>query len=353
MATSMTSYEQQAWEKLIADERSRRSSWRTRGAEKVAGAVSAAGVAAKRIPGAEWVADGLDDAVHTALNGAVKAVFMPAVASVSIERRIKRLRKHHPEVGDASPFEVLDLSALDKGRPKQNLPLVGAAGAVVASVAITGAEVSSTVSGGATAGVVVLAIVGDVTASLALLGRSIAEVAVHYGYDPNVPEEEIFLMGVLSYSTASSVQGKAAALAALSRLSQEMMRQAVWKELEKDVLVQVIQRVFRSIGVRLTHRRLAQVVPVVGGVVSAGMSYDMLDRALRDATRIYRVRYLAEKHGLSFDEWVDKATANDAADLSEAAEVDEEPIDVEAEMQAVIREQGHTRQGELPRTEDH
>lgn len=160
---------------------------------------------------------------------------------------------------------------------------------------------------------------------------------------PSVPQ---------AHSTASSVQGKAAALAALSRLSQQMMRQAVWKELEKDVLVQVIQRVFRSIGVRLTHRRLAQVVPVVGGVVSAGMSYDMLDRALRDATWIYRVRYLAEKHGLSFDEWVDKATANDAADLSEAAAVDEEPIDVEAEMQAVIREQGHTWRSELLRSED-
>ena len=337
MTTSMTSYEQRAWEQLIADERSRRGSWRARGAEKVSAMVSSAGDAVKMIPGAGRVTEVLDDSVRTALNGAAKAVFMPAVSSVSIDRRIKELRKQHPEIGDASPFHVLDLRALDKGRPKQLLPFMGAVGSSVASLAITGAEVSSTVSGGATAGVVVLAIAGDVSASLALLGRAIAEVAVHYGYDPNEPEEEIFLMTVLSYSTASSLQGKVTALAALSRLSQQMMRHAAWRELQRDVLVKVIQTVFKSIGVRLTQKRLAQVVPVVGGAVSAALSYDMLDRALRDSTRVYRVRHLAEKHGLSFDDWVERTMANDAAGPLDDEATDEEPIDVEAILRSTIK----------------
>jgi len=352
MTTSMTSYEQQAWEKLIADERSRRGSWRGRGADKVSEMMSAAGDVVKRIPGAERVTEALDDSMKVALNGAVTAIFMPAVSSVSIERRIRGLRKQYPEIGDASPFEVLDLRALDKGRPKQILPVIGAIESAVVSLAITGLEVSTAVSGGATAGVVVLAIVGDVSASLALLGRAVAEVAVHYGYDPNEPDEEIFLMGVLSYSTASSLEGKAAALTGLSRLSQQMMRHATWKELEKDVLVKVIQRVFRSIGIRLTQKRLAQVVPVVGGVISAGLSYDMLHRALRDATRVYRVRYLADKYGLSFEDWVERAVADDAAESSHDDDIiDEEPIDVEAVMRAVIDEHDHADPDEAPRTE--
>jgi hypothetical protein len=352
MTTSMTSYEQQAWEKLIADERSRRGSWLGRGADKVSVVVSAAGDVVKRIPGAERVTEALDDSIKVALNGAVTAIFMPAVSSVSIERRTRRLRKQHPEIGDASPFEVLDLRALDKGRPKQILPLVGAIGSVTASLAITGVEVSTTVSGGATAGVILLAIAADVSASLALLGRAVAQVAVHYGYDPNEPDEEIFLMGVLSYSTASSLEGKTVALAALSRLSQQMMRHATWKELQRDVLVKVIQTVFTKIGVTLTQRRLAQVVPVVGGVVSAGLSYDMLHRALRDATRVYRVRYLAEKYGLSFEDWVKRAMANDAAESSRDDATDEEPIDVEAVMRAAMREDDHAGPDEAPRTED-
>lgn len=338
MTAGMTSYEQQAWEKLIADERSRRTGWRSRGADKVSGVVSAAGHAVKRIPGAERVTEVVDDSVRAALNGAAKAVFMPAISSVSMERRVRSLRKQYPEIGDRSPFEVLDLRALDKGRPKQLLPLIGMIESAGASLAITGLEVSTTVTGGATAGAVVLAIAGDVSASLALLGRAVAEVAVHYGYDPNEPEEEVFLMGVLSYSTAASLEGKTAALAALSRLSQQMMRRAVWSELQRDVLVKVIQKVFATIGVRLTQKRLAQAVPVAGGIVSAGLSYDMLDRALRDATRVYRVRYLAEKYGLSFDEWVERATAHEVSSSSYEPASDEEPVDVEAILHETIDE---------------
>ena len=342
MTMGMTSYEQRAWENLIANERSRRGSWRGRGADRVSEVMSAAGDAVKKIPGAELVTAAVDESIKAALNGAVKAIFMPAVASASIDRRISRLRKQHPEIGQASPFEVLDLRALDKGRPKQLLPFIGAVESVGASLAITGIEVSTTVTGGASAGAVVLAIVGDVSASLALLGRAVAEVAVHYGYDPNEPEEEIFLMGVLSYSTAASLEGKTTALSALSRLSQQMMRRATWKELQQDVLVRVIQSVFAKIGIRLTHKRLAQVVPLVGGAVSAALSYDMLDRALRDATRVYRVRYLAEKYGLSFQDWVEQAMANDAESSSCDGAADESPIDVEAITRAMIDEHGHT-----------
>lgn len=338
MTAGMTSYEQQAWKKLIADEQSRRTSWRSRGADKVSEVVSAAGNAVKRIPGAERVTEVVDESVRAALNGAAKAIFMPAISSVSMERRVRWLRKQYPEIGDRSPFEVLDLRALDKGRPKQLLPFIGMVESAGASLAITGLQVSTTLTGGASAGAVVLAIAADVSASLALLGRAVAEVAVHYGYDPNEPEEEVFLMGVLSYSTAASLEGKTAALAALSRLSQRMMRRAVWNELQRDVLVKVIQKVFATIGVRLTQKRLAQAVPVAGGLVSAGLSYDMLDRALRDATRVYRVRYLAEKHGLSFDEWVERATANEVSSSSYELASDEEPVDVEAILRETIDE---------------
>lgn len=340
MSAEMSTYEKQAWEKLVAAERSRRNSLRVRATDKVNGAVSTAmafaGDAVKKIPGGAVVTDGIDTGIKAALSGAAKAIFIPAIASVSIERRAKRLRKRYPEVGDASPFASLDLQVLDKGRPRQVIPLTNAATSASASIAITGAEVSTTVSGGATAGVVALAIAGDVAVSLGLLGRSIAEVAVHYGYDPSEPEEEIFLMSVMSYSSAASLEGKTAALAGLSKLAQQMMRQATWKELEKDVVVKAIQSIFTKLGLRLTHNRLAQVVPVVGGIISAGLSYDMQNRALRDASRIYRVRYLVDKHGLSFDEWVQRATQDAEADPTLGETPGDEVIDIEAEVEAAI-----------------
>lgn len=343
MTKAMTPYEQRAWQKLIAAEQTHRNSLRVRVTDKVssgvATAMSAAGKVVNRIPGGEVVAESIDAALSTALNGAAKAIFIPAIMSVSVDRRTKRLRKQFPEVGEASPFEVLDLQILDKGRPRQIIPIANAAASAGASLAITGAEVSATVSGGATAGVVVLAIAGDIGVSLGLLGRSIAEVAVHYGFDTNEPGEDLYLMGVLSYSTAASLEGKTVALAALSRLTQQMMRNATWNQLSKDAMVRVIQSVFTKIGIKLTHKRLAQIVPVLGGLISAGLSYDMQHRALQDATRIYRARYLAEKHGLSFDEWIDGAKAADATDFNADEPTDDEPIDVEAEVEHVLEEE--------------
>ena len=342
MTKSMSSYEERAWQKLIADERSRRGSLRARATDKVSGVVSGVVTSAtdlvKKVPGGEKITDGADVAIKVALGAAAKAIFIPAIASVSLKRRTKRLRKRHPEIGHASPFEVLDLKALDKGRPRQIIPIAGAVGSAGASVAITGAEVSTAVSGGATVGIVAAAIAADIAASLGLLGRATAEVAVHYGFDPDEPGEEIFLMSVLSYSTASSLQGKLAALTELSKLSQQMMRRATWNQLNKDAVVKVIQAVFTKLGFKLTHKRLAQVVPVMGGLISAGLSYDMLSRALRDATHIYRVRYLSEKYGLSFDDWVKRAGENDAEDPDIANAPYEEPIDIEGEVAAAISE---------------
>jgi hypothetical protein len=117
-----------------------------------------------------------------------------------------------------------------------------------------------------------------------------------------------------------------------------MMRHATWKELERDVLVKVIQTVFTKIGVKLTHARLAQIVPVLGGVMSAGLSYDMLHRALGDSTRIYRARYLADKHDLSFDEWAEQAEETDAAESRLDDVGTEEFVDVSEVLQKVIEE---------------
>lgn len=154
--------------------------------------------------------------------------------------------------------------------------------------------------------------------SLALLGRAVAEVAVHYGYDPREPEEELFLMEVLNYSMASGPASKTSALAGLSRLSQQMMRHATWEQFAKDPLVKAIQQIFQTLGLRLTHQRLANVVPVAGGVLSAGLSFRALGSAIDDATRVYRPRYLADKHGLNWREWLqqphhfDKLAPDDA-----------------------------------------
>ncbi|MEU4773958.1 EcsC family protein [Micromonospora sp. NPDC023644] len=315
MREDMSDYETRAWSTLLDNERKRRGSLRARASSKVALVTKRAGERIRKVPGADKAMELGDETITKALEGGFKAIFLPAVRSASLDKRVKKLRRKHQDLGTESPFKSLDLKDLDKGRPALTIPFIGVLESSVASVAVTGATVSTTVSGGTTAAVAVVAVASDTVASLALLGRAVADVAVHYGYDPREPEEELFLMGVLNYSMASSSTSKAAALASLSRLTQKMMRRATWNQLGKEPLIQVIQQIFKLLGLRLTRARLANVVPIAGTIFAAGLSFHMLHSAIDDATRLYRARYLAEKHGLSWEEWIIEPTSvNDAAE---------------------------------------
>ncbi|BCY13189.1 EcsC family protein [Actinoplanes sp. L3-i22] len=309
MREDMSEYETRAWADLLDGERKRRNALPTRVAGKVALVTKRAGEQLRRIPGAGRALEVGDETIGKALEGSFKAVFLPAVRSASLDKRVEKLRHKHPELDPESPFGSLDLKELDKGRPALTIPLLGVLESSVASVLITGATVSTTVSGGTTAGIALLAVASDAAASLALLGRAVAEVAVHYGYDPQEPGEELFLMSVLNYSMASTSASKTAALASLSRLTQQMMRRATWDQLGKAPLVQVLTQIFKLLGFKLTKAKLAQIVPIAGGILAAGLSFNMLHSAIDDATRLYRARYLAEKHGLSWEKWIAARTS--------------------------------------------
>jgi hypothetical protein len=166
-----------------------------------------------------------------------------------------------------------------------------------------GATVSSTVSGGTTLGVAAGAIVVDVTAVLVGMGRIVALVAAHYGYDVREPEEQVFASGVLSYSSAGNAAEKAASLAALSRLTQDMMRRATWKQLQQHQMVNVIQRAVTSLGFSLTKKKLAQVVPVAGAVINGGLNARLAQNTFNRSQAAYRLRFLTEKYGLDPVEW--------------------------------------------------
>lgn len=346
MREGMSDYEARAWSSLLESERKRRDGVRARMVGQVASLTRRAGEQIKKIPGGSRTMQLGDETIMRALEGGFKAIFLPALRSASLTKRAERLRRDHPDLAEGSPFGSLDLKDLDKGRPAMTIPFVGVIESGLASVAVTGATVSTTVSGGTTAGVAVAAVASDVVISLALLGRAVAEVAVHYGYDPRDPEEELFLMGVLNYSMASSSASKTAALASLSRLTQQMMRRAAWSQLGRDPLVRVIQQIFKLLGLRLVRTRLANVVPIAGALVAAGLSFAMLQSAIEDATRLYRARYLAEKHGLSWEEWITKPAS--AADATKPApQADATVVEVDELLDDVSSvEQGDSSVGE-------
>jgi hypothetical protein len=101
----------------------------------------------------------------------------------------------------------------------------------------------------------------DVAATMGVMGRSIGVVASTYGYDVGLPDEEFFALGVMSLASASTLSGKTAAMASLSRLTQQMMRRAAWAQLRRHWLANAIEQSYKALGFTLTKKKLAQAEP--------------------------------------------------------------------------------------------
>ncbi|WP_347754744.1 EcsC family protein [Agrococcus sp. ProA11] len=314
--TQISAYEEKVWSALVAGERARRSRPASRVVTRVSHAVGIAVARVRENEVADSVFELSGETLGKALEGAFHAVFIPAIRTASIDRAERRVLKSFPQADPESPFLSIDLKHLDRHRPGTVTPFVGAAESGAASVVVSGLTVSATVSGGTTALVALGAIAADAIASIALLGRTIAEIAANYGYDPRLPEEELYLLGVLNYSMAATSGSRTAALASVSRLSQQMMRNPTWAQLSTDPIVIIIQRIFATLGLKLTHTKLATAVPIAGVVISSGLSFQALKSAADDATRLYRARYLAEKHNLSWDAMFDASQARATDDES-------------------------------------
>lgn len=251
---------------------------------------------ASTMPGNEVVAEGYAKAAQ----GLMDFTTGNGIQSVTLAGSMKRHQKMGHDVRAPADFLQLDLRQCDEVLPnrKRLHVVVAITEGAVTSLLITGATVSTTVSGGATASVVIATVATDSVAVMAGLGRIVGEVAASYGFDPNLPEEELFALQVLGLGMAVGTGEKAIALASLSRLTQDMMRRATWTQLDKHVLVQVINRAFASLGLKLTQKKLAQVVPVAGIFISSGLNLVLVRRVHAAAVDAYRLRFLTQKYGL-------------------------------------------------------
>ena len=294
----MSKYEVKAYQRLTSPPQDSRSLVPQKARDTASRVGRSVRERASAMPGNEVVAEGYAKAAQ----GLMDFTMGNGIRSVTLAGSIKRHQKLGHFVREPADFLQLDLRQCDEVLPnrKRLHEVVAIAEGAAASLVITGAWVSTTVSGGTTASVVVATVAADSVAVMAGLGRVVGEVAVSYGFDPNLPEEELFALQVVGLGMAVGSGEKAIALASLSRLTQDMMRRATWTQLDKHVLVTVIDRAFASLGLKLTQKKLAQVVPVAGVFISSGLNLVLLRRVQTAAVDAYRLRFLTEKYGLEF-----------------------------------------------------
>lgn len=317
----MSDYERKAWEDLLSQAEVVRSARTFKLVEAArSGAKQATATtlnAVKRVPGTEKALDLMDTAIQKAMDGLHHALVERGLNSVAPATIFESFASEGASVGSYDEIRELDLRLCDRTVPRRKeryIALAVSQGAAT-SLAVTGATVSSTVSGGTTLGVAVAAISTDVTAVMVGMGRIIALVGAHYGYDVREPQEQVFASGVLAYSSATNSAEKAASLAALSRLTQQMMRRATWNQLRQNQLVSIIHQVVTSLGFNLTKKKLAQAVPIAGVLINGGLNARMVQKTFERAQHAYRLRFLTEKYGLDASLWRTDVVDSDAINI--------------------------------------
>ncbi len=252
-----------------------------------------AGELAMKVPGVEFVIEKAFGGILGMLNeGAAMTVRPKAIFD-----------EFQPPVSSLEDIHAMDLEKADRA--------VGFLAAKYKSVALVeGAAAGGLGTINPLAGAA--AIAADVTALLSLNLRAVGEYATYYGFDITRQEERLFALNVLGLASSPTDASKAVAMAQLVKIAKEVAQRKTWKELERHVFVQIVQRIAKALSIRLTKAKLAQVIPAAGAAMGGGFNAYYTSEVCDAAYFLYRERFLARKYGADIIEvTVKPAAAND------------------------------------------
>jgi hypothetical protein len=146
-----------------------------------------------------------------------------------------------------------------------------------------------------------LGIPADIVALVSLNLRAIGEYATYYGFDVSSQDERLFTMNILGLASSPTDASKLVVMAELVRIARDVAIKRTWTQLEQRAFVQLVQQLAKTLGIRLTKAKLAQVVPMAGAAVGAGFNTYFTAKVCEAAYYLYRERYLATKYGIDLN----------------------------------------------------
>ena len=260
---------------------------------------------ARKVPGGE----ALTRTVSSAALGLVELAASASEASVRRKRILKAYRSVGFDVRTLQDIRSLRVDDVLAVKPRLSLAYSttaaaeGAASGVFASGGSVAAVLGMGVASAPGVGVTASAIAVDITTFLAAATRLVAHTAAYYGYDSEDPTERLFSAMVLSQAIDPTGSGhdfvveKQATMLAFNKVMRDLSRRGSLDGLGGNVVVSAMNSLFSAMGVRLASRKLAQIVPVAGVVVSAGLNAALMRTIGEAADHLYRERFLAERYG--------------------------------------------------------
>lgn len=147
---------------------------------------------------------------------------------------------------------------------------------------VTGLSIAASIPGGVAA---VGAAAADITSYFAFILRTVQELAYLYGfkqfdlYDDEVDAETINIV-LIFIGVMFGVEGAAKALHKFAAiLSKQISKKLAQQALMKGTVYPIVKKVAGTVGIRMTKQifadTVASAVPVLGGVLSGGLTYAM------------------------------------------------------------------------------
>lgn len=135
----------------------------------------------------------------------------------------------------------------------------------------------------------------DIPATLSLAARNVRDTGAAYGFRGDDEAERAFRLMILELAATRGLEARADALGrvnALSRRLSDPVTRAAAAQATDWLLDKMVERVARQLGLNLLQRKAAQIVPIAGGVIAAGVNASFQTDVSRAARYAYRQRWL-------------------------------------------------------------
>lgn len=222
-------------------------------------------------------------AVAKAIEGFIEMGLDVSQLTIADKGILKKLQEKDPSISNFKKVKKADIEILDQ----------------VAKSYITENEIVSALEGAGTGLGGFTLILLDIPVLLSIHLRLISQIGRCYGYDVRKIEERGFILKILQlgYSLDSDL-AKKAALVELTKAMKLISKGATWRQLEKIIFIKGIREYANKLGIKITKKKLAQIIPILSSALGAGINYKLTIDVGKAAYMEYRKRFLLEKKWL-------------------------------------------------------
>ncbi len=266
-------YEQRALQGIL-DWRVPEQTWFGKASESLQSKLSAVTDQLRKVPGVDWTIDNV-------VTGLVSVTNEIAQDLVWRDAIFDEYRKAGHAVHTCDDLVFLDLEEVDR-------QLDGLAAKYKSLAAVEG--VATGIAGFA-------GILPDIVALITMNLRAAGEYATYCGFDISLPEERLYALHILDAAAKPRESLGPALLHELHEAPNRFARAKTLKTLESFAVSGTVRTIAKSVAMRITKSKLAQVMPVAGAVIAGGYNSLYTHTVCDVAHHLYRERFLFGKYG--------------------------------------------------------